>query len=342
MSAIETAIPLFERLPLPDVISRAAVTYLVGRTRDKLASVPGDINKRFAALMPNYPIAESVIEANAQHYEVPAAFFDLVLGPNRKYSCCYYDDATSTLTKAEESALARTAENALLADGQHILELGCGWGSLSLWMASHFPAARITAVSNSQSQREFIMAEAARRGLTNLEIITADMNSFDPKPRFDRVVSVEMFEHMANWRALLSRVRTRLKPQGLLFFHVFTHRSAPYRFEKGDKEDWIAQHFFTGGIMPSQDLIHEFSDLFSVEANWRWSGTHYARTANHWLENFDRNSDAIDAVLRQTYGADAALWRRRWRLFFLATAGLFGFAGGAEWGVGHYRLRAVE
>ena len=342
MSAIARAIPLFERLPLPDALSRAAVSFLVGRTRDKLSSVPRDINKSFAALMPDYPIAEAVDDANAQHYEVPAKFFELALGPQRKYSCCFYDDAASTLAQAEESALAQTAEHALLADGQHILELGCGWGSLSLWMASHYPAARIVAVSNSQSQREFIMAEAARRGLGNLEVVTADMNTFDPLRRFDRVVSVEMFEHMANWRALLSKVRTWLKPQGLLFFHVFTHRSAPYRFKKDDKEDWIAQHFFTGGIMPSQDLIHEFADLFAVEATWRWSGTHYQRTADHWLENFDRHSAAIDAVLRETYGADAALWRRRWRLFFLATAGLFGHAGGAEWGVGHYRLRPVD
>ena len=341
MSVIQSAIPVFERLPLPDALSRAAVSYLVGRTRDKMANAPGDINKRFAALMPNYPIAESVDDANAQHYEEPAAFFDLVLGPNRKYSCCYYDTATSTLAEAEESALARTAENALLADGQRILELGCGWGSLSLWMASHYPNASITAVSNSNSQRAFIMGEAQKRGLTNLVVITADMNSFDPKQRFDRVVSVEMFEHMANWRALLTRVRSWLKPNGMLFFHVFTHKSAPYRFEKDDKEDWIAQHFFTGGIMPSQDLILEFGDLFALDASWRWSGTHYRRTADHWLENFDRNAGAVDAVLRQTYGADAALWRRRWRLFFLATAGLFGFADGAEWGVGHYRLRPV-
>ncbi|MDO9414356.1 MAG: cyclopropane-fatty-acyl-phospholipid synthase family protein [Pseudolabrys sp.] len=341
MSAIERAIPLFERLPLPDVLSRAAVSYLVGRTRKKLTNVPSDINRRFAAGMPNYPIAESVDDANAQHYEVPAAFFELVLGPRRKYSCCYYDDNTTTLAEAEELSLAQTAEHALLADGQQILELGCGWGSLSLWMASHYPAARITAVSNSQSQREYIMTQARLHGLVNLDVITADMNTFEPSQRFDRVVSVEMFEHMSNWRALLTRVRGWLKPQGLLFFHIFTHKSAPYRFEKGDKEDWIAQHFFTGGIMPSQDLIREFSDLFSVEHSWRLSGVHYERTANQWLENFDRNSDAVDAVLKQTYGADAALWRRRWRLFFLATAGLFGHANGEEWGVGHYRLRPV-
>lgn len=341
MSAIERAIPLFERLPLPDVLSRAAVSYLVGRTRRKLTNVPSDINKRFAAGMPNYPIAESVDDANAQHYEVPAAFFELVLGPQRKYSCCYYDDDTTTLAEAEELSLAQTAEHALLADAQQILELGCGWGSLSLWMASHYPAARITAVSNSQSQREFIMEQARKRGLVNLTVITADMNTFEPAQRFDRVVSVEMFEHMSNWRALLTRVHKWLKPQGVMFFHIFTHKSAPYRFEKGDKEDWIAQHFFTGGIMPSQDLIREFSDLFAVEHSWRLSGVHYERTANQWLENFDRNSDAVDEVLKQTYGADAALWRRRWRLFFLATAGLFGHANGEEWGVGHYRLRPV-
>ena len=338
MSAIQRVIPAFERLPWPDAVSRAAVSFLVGRTRRKLASVPADINRVFAAGMPKYPIAESVDAANEQHYEVPAAFFDLVLGPQRKYSCCYYDSATSTLADAEEAALKRTAANAELTDGQDILELGCGWGSLSLWMASHYPAARITAVSNSQSQRAFIMQQAQLRGLTNLDVVTADMNAFAPERRFDRVVSVEMFEHMANWRGLLERIRAWLKPDGMLFFHVFSHRSAPYRFELDDKEDWIAQHFFTGGIMPSHDLIREFSDLFTLDQDWRWSGAHYARTADHWLENFDRNIDAVDAVLQQTYGRDAALWRRRWRLFFLATSGLFGHASGAEWGVSHYRL----
>lgn len=341
MSAIELAIPVFERLPWPDTVSRAAVSFLVGRSREKLAQAPIDANRRFAATMPNYPVAEAVDEANAQHYEVPAAFYELVLGPHRKYSCCYYDDASSSLEQAEESALRRTAENAALADGQDIIELGCGWGSLSLWMASHYPAANITAVSNSQSQRAYILAQAHARGLSNLNVITDDMNKFASTRKFDRVVSVEMFEHMANWRLLLERVRSWLKPDGLLFFHVFTHRSAPYRLDVGDKEDWIAQHFFTGGIMPSHDLVLEFPDLFSLDARWRWNGVHYARTAEDWLANFDRSRDAIDVVLKRTYGADAALWRRRWRLFFLATAGLFGHANGEEWGVSHYRLRPI-
>ena len=340
MSAIELAIPVFERLPWPDPVSRAAVSFLVGRSREKLAQAPLDINRRFAAGMPNYPIAQAVDEANAQHYEVPAAFYELVLGPHRKYSCCYYDDASSSLEQAEESALKRTAENAALADGQDILELG--WGSLSLWMASHYPNSKITAVSNSQSQRTYILGQAHARGLFNLDVVTADMNTFAPPRKFDRVVSVEMFEHMANWRLLLERVRSWLKPDGLLFFHVFTHRSAPYRFDVGDKEDWIAQHFFTGGIMPSHDLVLEFPDLFTLDASWRWNGVHYARTAEDWLKNFDSNRDAIDVVLKATYGTDAALSRRRWRLFFLATAGLFGHADGNEWAVSHYRLKPVQ
>jgi cyclopropane-fatty-acyl-phospholipid synthase len=340
MSAIELAIPVFERLPWPDAVSRAAVSFLIGRTREKLKRAPASASESFAARMSSFPIAESVDEANAQHYEVPAAFFDHVLGPQRKYSCCYYDDAGTTLAQAEEAALLRTGENALLADGQTILELGCGWGSLSLWMARHFPAARITSVSNSRSQRAFIVERAKACGLRNLNVITADMNEFSTSQRFDRVVSVEMFEHMANWRPLLERIRNWLKPDGLLFFHIFTHRKAPYRFDKADKNDWIAQHFFTGGIMPSEDLIRAFADLFAVEDSWRWSGEHYARTAEDWLKNFDHNAGAVDAVLEQTYGEDAALWRRRWRLFFLATAGLFGYANGSEWGVNHYRLKA--
>jgi cyclopropane-fatty-acyl-phospholipid synthase len=206
-------------------------------------------------------------------------------------------------------------------------------------MAEQYPDSRITAVSNSASQRVFIETEAARRGFTNLKVITADMNDFVTERRFDRIVSVEMFEHMSNWRLLLARLREWLVEDGRVFIHIFTHRTQPYRFDHRDKSDWIAQHFFTGGIMPSRDLMYGFPDLFDVEKEWAWNGVHYQRTAADWLRNFDARRAAIDPVLRETYGDAAALWARRWRLFFLATEGLFGNDLGREWGVTHYRLK---
>lgn len=232
----------------------------------------------------------------------------------------------------------QTAEHAGLEDGQDILELGCGWGSLSLWMAARYPRARVTSVSNSHSQRAYIVGEAERRGLGNLTVLTSDMNDFSTERTFDRVVSVEMFEHMANWRLLLSRARGWLSPEGRAFIHVFSHARTPYRFDHDDPSDWIAQHFFTGGLMPSHGLMHLFPESFSVEREWRWSGDHYRRTAEAWLDNYDVHAEEIGDILRDVYGDQAALWRRRWRLFFLATSGLFGHDGGSAWGVSHYRL----
>lgn len=327
-----------EALPVPDAISRMVISSLVGRTDRSLAAQPANA-AGFAREMSDFAIALHADAANAQHYEVPAAFFEHVLGPRRKYSCCYYADPGDSLATAEETALALTAEHAGLADGQTILELGCGWGSLSLWMAEAYPRARIVSVSNSASQRAFIEERARQRGFENLRVITADMNDFAIDERFDRVVSVEMFEHMANWRALLARIRGWLEPNGRLFIHVFAHAHGCYRFDLGDDADWIAQHFFTGGIMPSAALAHQFTDLFEVEQEWRWNGDHYRRTAEHWLANFDSQLSAIDPILREVYGDAAPLWRRRWRLFFLATSGLFGHAAGSSWGVAHYRMR---
>ena len=337
MSLIETAIRAVEMTPMPDRVTRAGVSFLVGQTRRKLAAAPPS-EASFAAGMADHEIAEHTDAANAQHYELPPRFFELTLGPRRKYSCCLYPTGHETLAQAEEIALSETIEHAALADGQRILELGCGWGSLTLAMAERFPAASIVAVSNSAPQRAHIVAAAEARGLRNVTIVTADMNDFAPGATFDRIVSVEMFEHMANWRGLLERVRGWLAPGGRLFLHVFTHKRQPYRFDKADKSDWIAQHFFTGGIMPSHGLIAQFPDCFTVEREWRWSGEHYARTARDWLARVDANRAEIDAVLRTVYGRDARLWRRRWRLFYLATEGLFGHVGGAEWGVSHYRL----
>ena len=339
MSLLATSIQAFEGAPLPDVARRAAIRLLVAGARRQASGSGADAEARFAREMASRPIAELPQEANRQHYEVPAAFFRACLGPRLKYSSCLYAPG-DTLAQAEDRALAETCAHAALADGQRILELGCGWGSLSLWMAQRYPGARITSVSNSASQRAFILARAQERGLGNLEVVTCDMNDFAAEPgAFDRVVSVEMFEHMANWRALLGRIKGWLKPEGRLFIHVFTHRTTPYRFDVADDADWIAQHFFAGGVMPSHGLMAQFPDIFAVEEDWRWSGTHYQRTAEHWLANYDANAQAIRPVLREVYGADATLWHRRWRLFFLATAGLFGHRGGQEWGVSHYRLR---
>jgi cyclopropane-fatty-acyl-phospholipid synthase len=339
VNAIALAIRAVERAPLPDLVTSAGIGFLVGRTRRALATGQQEDEQAFARDMVRHPIAWHPDAANRQHYEVPPAFFGLVLGPRRKYSSCLYETGNETLAEAEIRALEETAEHAGLADGQRILELGCGWGSLSLFLAERFPAADIVAVSNSRPQREHIEAAARARGLSNLTVVTADMNDFQADGVFDRIVSVEMFEHMSNWRDLLSKVRGWLSPDGRLFLHVFSHRRHSYRFDHGDSADWIAQHFFTGGIMPSHHLVQHFPDLFEVEAEWRWSGRHYQRTAEHWLANFDDNRAAIDRIFAEVYGADARIWRRRWRLFFLATAGLFGHADGNEWGVSHYRLR---
>jgi cyclopropane-fatty-acyl-phospholipid synthase len=342
MTLLANAVQAFEAAPVPDLLRKQAVAWLVAGARRRLAKSPADIEATFAADMAGRPIAEHVEAANSQHYEVPSAFFEHVLGPRLKYSCCLYDHDDATLAEAEIAALRETCEHADLADGQAILELGCGWGSLSLWMAEQYPKARITAVSNSRTQREHILARAAERGLKNLDVITADMNVFGTKKRFDRVVSVEMFEHMSNWRALFERVKGWLEPEGRAFIHVFTHRSSPYRFDQNDKADWIAQHFFTGGIMPSHGLARRFPNLFEVEAEWVWSGAHYQKTALDWLANFDARLGEIRPLLRDTYGRDARLWEQRWRLFFLATAGLFGDSDGREWQVSHYRLAPVQ
>ena len=338
MNLAMTAITAAERLPLPDHALRFGISRLVGRTRRLLAEGTGPADRDFARSMSEWPIAVHTDDANAQHYELPAAFFSLVLGPHRKYSSCLYASPATTLAEAEIAALEETCLHANLADGQDILELGCGWGSLSLFMAERFPSGRIVSVSNSSSQRTYIEAEVKRRGLRNLTVITADMNTFSPDGTFDRIVSVEMFEHMSNWHCLLQRARSWIRDDGRLFLHVFSHRKTAYRFDHADKADWIAQYFFTGGVMPSHGLVRAFDDSFTVERDWRWNGKHYERTAQDWLDNFDRNRDAVRAIFEATYGKDASVWTRRWRMFFLATAGLFGHADGEEWGVSHFRL----
>lgn len=341
MSFANVAIRRLQDAPFPDFIARPAIDSLVSEARRRLDREAPHDEAVFARDMARRAIAEHTAAANAQHYELPPEFFEICLGARLKYSCCLYPGADTTLNEAEEAALADTCAHAGLTDGQRVLELGCGWGSLSLWMAERYPNSAITAVSNSHGQRGHIEAQAKARGLTNLTVITCDMNDFKPADGggFDRIVSVEMFEHMSNWRALLTRAHGWLKPDGRMFIHIFTHRDAPYRFDHTDSGDFIAQHFFTGGVMPSRGLMRQFPDLFRVEREWTWNGVNYQRTADHWLANMDANADRVMELMRETYGADAALWRRRWRRFYLATAGLFGNDGGNTWAVTHYLLK---
>ena len=342
MSFANVTIRRLQDAPFPDFIARPAIDSLVSEARKRLDREAPHDEAVFARDMAGRAIAEHTAAANEQHYELPPEFFEICLGARLKYSCCLYPAVDTTLDEAEEAALAETCTHAGLADGQRVLELGCGWGSLSLWMAERYPKSRITAVSNSHGQRQHIETQAKARGLTNLTVITCDMNDFTPNAGgggFDRIVSVEMFEHMANWRALLTRGHGWLKPDGRMFIHIFTHRDAPYRFDHTDSGDFIAQHFFTGGVMPSRGLMRQFPDLFRVEQEWTWNGAHYQRTADHWLANMDANGDRVMELMRETYGADAGLWRRRWRRFYLATAGLFGNDGGNTWAVSHYLLK---
>lgn len=346
MTLARAAIHAVERGWLPDPLTRWGIRRLC---RTRLAeSVRADsesaqiLAEAFLAGMRAAPVALLPERANAQHYEVPAAFFEAVLGPRRKYSCAHWGDGVSTLAEAEASALELTCQHAGLADGQDILELGCGWGSLTLWMAERFPRARITAVSNSTSQRAFIEARAAERGFANVQVLTADMNDFQAGARYDRVVSVEMFEHLRNWPAMLSRIAGWLNPGGQFFMHVFCHRDAAYLFEDRGEDDWMSRNFFSGGMMPSAHLPARCQDDLVLVRQWQWDGRHYQRTANAWLAAMDARRETVWPILVATYGAgEAGLWWQRWRLFFLAVAETFGYGGGQVWGVVHvlYRTR---
>lgn len=349
-SLVSAAIGAIERGMVPDAVTRWGIRRLC---RQRLAMLPHESERTawngpsahpwktdFMAMMDASPIAMETEAANEQHYELPPEFFTTYLGPRRKYSACTWSKGATDIATAEQHSLEQVCQRAEIADGMRILDLGCGWGSFTLWALEHFPNCRLTSVSNSAPQREFIISEAKRKGWDQrLEVITADMNHFEPAQQmYDRTVSIEMFEHMRNYRQLLEKVRSALRPDGKLFVHIFCHKEWPYLFETEGSSNWMGRYFFTGGMMPSYDQLGQFQQIFKLENHWEVNGVDYGRTLDAWLEQFDRQSVTIDRILQDTYGSDWGKWKQRWRVFMMASSELFRYAKGKEWFVGHYLL----
>lgn len=336
------AIDLAESGRLPDWAVRIGIRRLLKRRleqefdRDPLKR--SERSQKLVEELAQSAVAIETDAANEQHYEVPAPFYQLALGRRLKYSSAYWPEGVNDLDSAEELMLRETCEHAQLQDGQRILELGCGWGSLTLWMAEQYPNSQVTAVSNSASQREHIMTQAGERGLTNIEVLTRDVNTLTLEERFDRVVSVEMFEHVRNYRELMKRIAGWLRPNGKLFVHIFCHRYLVYPFETEGEGNWMGRYFFTGGLMPAADTLLHFQDDMAIESRRLYSGHHYARTSRAWLENMDARRSEVSKVMQSAYGEQAELWRQRWRMFFMACEELFAFDNGNAWLVAHYRF----
>jgi cyclopropane-fatty-acyl-phospholipid synthase len=338
---------LIETNKVPDILLRQGIRKLL---KQRLADEnKGDVEAQQARLMEliellkSSPIAVNTIDANQQHYEVPTQFYQYCLGKNLKYSSCYFKEGVTSLDQAEDDMLELTCQRAGLANGQQVLELGCGWGSLSLYMAAKFPGSTFKVVSNSRTQKAYIDSRAKQRSISNLEVITADVNVFKIDEQFDRVVSVEMFEHMRNYQLLMQKVASFLKPNGKLFIHIFTHKEYAYLFEVKDESDWMSKYFFTGGIMPSDDLLFYFNDDLVVEKHWHINGSHYGKTAEAWLKNMDSHKSDIMPVFEETYGKDQAVkWWVYWRIFYMACAELWNFNGGNEWIVSHYLFHKTK
>ncbi|MFL2982785.1 MAG: SAM-dependent methyltransferase [Candidatus Neomarinimicrobiota bacterium] len=340
---ISKIIELAEKGLLPDYFIRAGIVRNCNQRLNNEYVYDNELvssrKQKWILQMKGSPIALVPEKANEQHYEVPPVFFENVLGKHLKYSSGYWPDSINTLDESEEAMLDLSFNRAQLVDGHSILELGCGWGSLTCYMANKLPNSKITSVSNSKDQREHILNRCKAQGLNNVEVITADMNDFETENYFDRVVSVEMFEHMRNYEELLSRIYSWLNDEGKLFIHIFSHESLVYPFENHGDADWMAREFFSGGMMPSHDLLLYFQNDLKIDDVWRMSGRHYEKTSLAWVNKMDQNKDRIMEIFSITYGDDAKLWFQRWRIFFMSCEKLFGYDSGSQWGVSHYRFK---
>jgi cyclopropane-fatty-acyl-phospholipid synthase len=332
---------LLERDLIPELLIRKRIRSLLNqRLQEEYTAreAAGSLYKlKIKKKLSQGPIAIETRKANEQHYEVPARFYELVLGKHLKYSCGHWDNADS-LDSSELEMLSLTTQRAELSNGQSILELGCGWGSLSLFMAEKFPGSTFTSVSNSHSQAEHIRTKAKQRGLSNITVITSDINDLLMSQQFDRIVSIEMFEHMRNYEALLEKTHRWLKLDGKMFIHIFTHKDVCYMFDVKDDTDWMAKYFFSGGIMPSDWLLHEFSHLFKVSQHWKVDGTHYAKTSEAWLSNIKKHKQEVLQLFKDTYSEDPQKWYVYWKIFFMSCAELWNYKNGEEWIVSHYLL----
>ncbi|MCG8528783.1 MAG: cyclopropane-fatty-acyl-phospholipid synthase family protein [Opitutales bacterium] len=325
---------------IPTWLIRAGIRMRLKRKLEQEQDRHPAFKETFVKMLRNSPIAIATDDANDQHYQVPTDFYKTILGPCLKYSACYWPEGVETLQAAEIASLELVAERAQIDNGHSILDMGCGWGSFSLWAASQFPDSQILAVSNSLTQAQYIRSEAEKRGLGNLNVVTRNMVEFDPEQSFDRIVSIEMFEHMRNYEMLFRRVSGWLKPGGRLFVHVFSHKTYAYDYDDSDPSDWMSNYFFTGGIMPSHDLFSHFNQDLQIDEDWKLNGMHYTRTLEAWLDNLDAEFDYIHPLFMNHYGKDSTKqWINRWRMFILACSELFGYKNGTEWGISHYRFK---
>ncbi|MES2287168.1 MAG: class I SAM-dependent methyltransferase [Bacteroidota bacterium] len=335
---------LLEKNKIPDILIRKGIRSLLKQRLDQ--ENKGNTETQQAHFMnlieelKSSPIAVNTVDANEQHYEVPTKFYQYCLGKHLKYSSGYWKDGVTDIDTSEKDMLELTCQRAELQDGQNVLELGCGWGSLSFFMASKFPKSTFTVVSNSRTQKLYIDEQAINRGLKNLTVITVDINVFNIDATFDRIVSVEMFEHMRNYQKLMHKASSFLRADGKLFVHIFTHKEYAYKFEVIDESDWMSKYFFTGGIMPSDHLLLYFNEHMSIEQHWHVNGTHYSKTSEAWLENMDKHKNEIMPMFESTYGKDQALkWWVYWRIFYMSCAELWGYNDGNEWIVSHYLFK---